>query len=1058
MSKTAIAAHALSVEDVCQQMKTDPDAGLTSEEARKRLAEYGPNELEKEEKTPLWKLVLEQFDDLLVKILLVSAVFSFVVVLIEEGADAGLSAFVEPGVIMLILIINAIVGVWQESNAENALEALKQMQPVHAHCYRDGKLHPEMLASELVPGDVVEVRVGDKVPADMRILELNTVTLTVEQAALTGESKTVQKSEEEVDEDVDIAGKTNMLFSSTTVTTGSARCCVVSTGMRTEIGQIQDAVTKAKEEEEKTPLGQKIDEFGEKLSYVIGFICLLVWAMNYHHFFDPAFDAWWKGCIYYLKIAVALGVAAIPEGLPAVITLCLALGTRKMVKRNAIVRKLPSVETLGCTTVICSDKTGTLTTNEMVVKRFFCMGDTASSLRTHEVSGNSYAPEGEIDGWAGMEEEDGAMRRLAQVASLCNGAQVTYHDGRYQRVGEPTEAALKVLVEKMGVPGVDREELTLEQRARYANDHWAQGYAKVATLEFSRDRKSMSVICAPSDARSSSSRRSGAYNLRRRSSVGGAAATGNVLFCKGAPESVMERCTHVLLGNGEVVPLDAKSHAAVMGQVRDMSAEALRCLAFAVKTDLGELADYDGSTHPAHQLLADPGNYASVEQGMTFVGVAAIRDPPRDSVRPSLELCRDAGIRVFMITGDNKLTAESIARDIGLFAPDEDVSRKSFTGRDFFALPHEEQLEVLSGIGARVFSRAEPIHKQKLVRLLKEEGEVVAMTGDGVNDAPALKLADIGVAMGITGTEVAKEASDMVLADDNFATIVAAVEEGRSIYQNMKAFIRYLISSNIGEVASIFLTAALGMPEGLIPVQLLWVNLVTDGPPATALGFNPPEPDIMSRPPRSKDDALITSWVFFRYMVIGLYVGFATVGIFAYWYIVYDWAGDGHTLITWHQLSNWGKCPQWENFAVADFGGMSFQENPCEYFEAGKIKASTLSLSVLVVIEMLNALNALSEDASLLQMPPWVNPWLLVAMGFSIGLHFVILYIPWLATIFRVVPLTLNDWILVMAFSTPVILVDEVLKFVGRIKLRQELAVRRQEMAHAEEVEHEKFD
>jgi Ca2+-transporting ATPase len=356
-----------------------------------------------------------------------------------------------------------------------------------------------------------------------------------------------------------------------------------------------------------------------------------------------------------------------------------------------------------------------------------------------------------------------------------------------------------------------------------------------------------------------------------------------------------------------------------------------------------------------------------------------------------------------------------------------------------------------------VFSRTEPKDKQELVKMLRAAGEVPAMTGDGVNDAPALKQASIGIAMGIAGTEVAKEAADMVLADDNFATIVAAVEEGRSIYSNMKAFIRYLISSNIGEVASIFLTALLGLPEGLIPVQLLWVNLVTDGPPATALGFNPPDADIMRRPPRRADDQLITPWVLFRYMVVGLYVGFATVGVFAYWYIFYDWSEYGQPLVTFSQLANWGKCldfpkseysPNFAAWKASSAMGVgvfnpALENDKCAYFTAhGKATASTLSLSVLVVIEMLNALNALSEDSSLLQMPPWANPWLLVAMAFSIGMHIAILYIPLFASVFSIVPLTANDWIVVMAFSIPVILIDEVLKFVGRQLNAKELAAR----------------
>lgn len=352
----------------------------------------------------------------------------------------------------------------------------------------------------------------------------------------------------------------------------------------------------------------------------------------------------------------------------------------------------------------------------------------------------------------------------------------------------------------------------------------------------------------------------------------------------------------------------------------------------------------------------------------------------------------------------------------------------------------EDKKTLLRRKGGLLFSRAEPRHKQEIVRLLKEDGEVVAMTGDGVNDAPALKLADIGVAMGITGTEVAKEASDMVLADDNFSTIVAAVGEGRSIYNNMKAFIRYMISSNIGEVASIFLTSALGIPEGLIPVQLLWVNLVTDGPPATALGFNPPDKDIMKKPPRRSDDSLITPWILFRYLIIGLYVGIATVGIFVIWYthgsfMGIDLTGDGHSLVSYSQLSNWGQCPTWDNFTVAPFtaGTRTFTfDSPCEYFEAGKVKATTLSLSVLVAIEMFNSLNALSEDTSLLRMPPWVNPWLLVAMSVSFGLHFLILYVPFLAQVFGIVPLSLSEWLLVLLIAFPVVLIDEVLKFVGR--------------------------
>lgn len=477
----------------------------------------------------------------------------------------------------------------------------------------------------------------------------------------------------------------------------------------------------------------------------------------------------------------------------------------------------------------------------------------------------------------------------------------------------------------------------------------------------------------------------------------------------------------------------------------EKAGHALRLLALAIKpaSELGVLAGYDGSEdHPGHALLANPVGYEAIESGLTFVGLAGLRDPPRPEVPSAIADCHAAGIRVLVITGDNKLTAEAVCRDIGIFEPGDDVSSRSFTGAEFSALSEAERRRVLSQKGGLCFSRAEPRHKQDIVRMLKDMGEVTAMTGDGVNDAPALKLADIGVAMGITGTEVAKQASDMVLADDNFATVVAAVEEGRAIYNNMKAFIRYMISSNIGEVASIFFSAALGLPEGLIPVQLLWVNLVTDGPPATALGFNRADPDIMTKRPRRSDDHFITPWILFRWLVVGAYVGFATVGIFATWYTqssfmgVIDLSQDGHTPITLSQLRAWESCPSWKDFSPAPYktagGKMVTFENPCDYFAAGKIKASTLSLSVLVAIEMFNAANALSEDNSLLTVPVWTNPWLLVAMALSFGLHFLILYVPSLAEVFSIVPLSFDEWLLVLAYALPVVIIDEVLKFIGR--------------------------
>ncbi|GAB2286031.1 Calcium-transporting ATPase 1, endoplasmic reticulum-type [Dionaea muscipula] len=1001
------------------------DYGLSSEEVEKRQKIYGLNELDKHEGPSIWRLILDQFNDMLVRILLCAAVVSFVLAWYdgEEGGEMEITAFVEPLVIFLILIVNAIVGVWQENNAEKALEALKEIQSQHATVIRDGKKVSDLLAKELVPGDIVELRVGDKVPADMRVLTLISSTLRLEQGSLTGESEAVSKSVKAVPEDSEIQGKKCMVFAGTTVVNGNCICLVTQTGMNTEIGKVHSQIQEACQFEEDTPLKKKLNEFGEVLTAIIGVICALVWLINLKYFLTweyvdglpRNFKFSFEKCTYYFEIAVALAVAAIPEGLPAVITTCLALGTRKMAQKNALVRKLPSVETLGCTTVICSDKTGTLTTNQMAVANLVAMGGSAGAVREFHVEGTTYSPfDGRIQDWpaGGM---DANLKMIAKVAAVCNDAGVEQSGNHFVASGMPTEAALKVLVEKMGLPrDFDRISSGVGD-VLACSRAWNVAERRIATLEFDRDRKSMSVMVT-----SSSSRKS--------------------LLVKGAVENLLERSCFVQLCDGSVVELDERTRTKILDSLEKMSKNALRCLGFAYREDLKEFATYNGDhDHPAHELLLNPSNYSSIESNLIFVGFAGLRDPPRPEVRQAIEDCRAAGIRVIVITGDNKNTAEAICREIGVFGPNEDFSSRSLTGKEFMDQP--DQKRHLRQSGGLLFSRAEPRHKQDIVRLLKEDGEVVAMTGDGVNDAPALKLADIGIAMGITGTEVAKEASDMVLADDNFSTIVAAVSEGRSIYNNMKAFIRYMISSNIGEVACIFLTAALGIPEGLIPVQLLWVNLVTDGPPATALGFNPPDKDIMKKPPRRSDDSLINAWILFRYLVIGVYVGIATVGIFIIWYTNASFFGidlsqDGHTLVSYSQLANWGQCHTWENFSVSPFTAgsqvFSFDANPCDYFQTGKIKAMTLSLSVLVAIEMFNSLNALSEDGSLLSMPPWVNPWLLLAMSVSFGLHFLILYVPFLAHVFGIVPLSLNEWLLVLLVSLPVILIDEVLKFVGR--------------------------
>eukprot|EP00761_Pharyngomonas_kirbyi_P004099 gb/GECH01004103.1/.p1 GENE.gb/GECH01004103.1/~~gb/GECH01004103.1/.p1 ORF type:complete len:1012 (+),score=258.84 gb/GECH01004103.1/:1-3036(+) len=977
-------AHAQTPEEVLAYYKVDPSHGLSRQQVQTAKAQYGPNELPRDEGTPFWKLVLQQFDDLLVKILLAAAIISLVLALFENEEEQA-TAFVEPLVIGLILIANAIVGVWQETNAEKAIEALRKYEAPEANVLRDGKLK-KIKAADLVPGDIVEIAVGAMIPADMRMVKLLSTTLLVEQAILTGESESAHKLTEPVEEETDLQGKKNTLFSGTTISYGKCQAVVVGTGSNTEIGKIHRDV--ASTESEDTPLKKKLDEFGELLSKVILVICILVWVVNIGHFTDPEHGGIFRGAVYYFKIAVALAVAAIPEGLPAVVTTCLALGTRKMAKKNAIVRSLPSVETLGCTTVICSDKTGTLTTNRMSVSKVLTISDESGDFLEYDIPDTQFSPEGDI--YSGSTKVDSAcsqpsLETIAKICSLCNDAGITYDDlnFRYDRIGEPTEAALKVLVEKIGLkdPSMNAQISSLQasERATACSSHWEQEYEKRATLEFSRDRKSMSVYCT--DKKDS-----------------------NYLFVKGAPEMILRRCDKVYTNNGKTIKLNDSLRKKIEQRYIEYGTgkHTLRCLGLAYVDNMLNAEDLD---------LETPSKFEQIESNMTFAGMVGMSDPPRPEVGHAIETCRMAGIRVIVITGDNKATAEAICRKIGIFDETEDLTGKSYTGREFEQL--SEMAKQDAARTASLFARVEPHHKYKLVELLQGQNEVAAMTGDGVNDAPALKRADIGVAMG-SGTAVAKGASEMVLSDDNFATIVTAVKEGRSIYANTKQFIRYLISSNIGEVVCIFLTAALGMPEALVPVQLLWVNLVTDGLPATALGFNPPEKNIMKERPRSHNEAIVNGWLFFRYLLIGIYVGVATVMGFAWWFMYYS---EGPQM-TFGELVTFHKCKE---------GAFDYS---CDIFKDPR--PSTVSLSVLVTIEMFNALNAVSENESLLVMPPWNNIWLIGSIVLSFLQHFAILYIPIFASVFGVAPLNMGEWGGVLAFSLPVVLIDEVLKFFSR--------------------------
>jgi len=985
-------AHCYEYAEVLRNFNVKEDVGLSDSQVKDNQAKYGPNELPAEEGKSLLQLILDQFDDLLVKILLLAAIISFVLACFEE--EETVTAFVEPFVILLILIANAVVGVWQERNAESAIEALKEYEPEMGKVVRQNKSGVQKIrAREIVPGDMIEVSVGDKIPADLRLVKIFSTTLRIDQSILTGESVSVIKHTDAIPDPKAVnQDKKNILFSGTNVAAGKARGMVIGTGLNTAIGKIRTQM--AETEEIKTPLQQKLDEFGEQLSKVISIICVAVWAINIGHFNDPAHGgSWIKGAIYYFKIAVALAVAAIPEGLPAVITTCLALGTRRMAKKNAIVRSLPSVETLGCTSVICSDKTGTLTTNQMSVSRMFILDKVEGndgSLLEFEITGSTYEPIGDIS--LGNKRVKGAdfegLQELATISLMCNDSSIDFNEFKniFEKVGEATETALVVLGEKINPYNVSKLGMDRRSAAIVAKLDMETKWKKEFTLEFSRDRKSMSSYCVP----------------LKPTRLG----SGPKMFVKGAPEGVLDRCTHVRVGT-QKVPLTAGVKDKILDVTRDYGCgrDTLRCLG---------LATIDTPLNPENMDLVDATKFHQYEMNMTFVGVCGMLDPPRKEVVGAIERCRDAGIRVIVITGDNKATAEAICRRIGVFKENEDTTGKSYAGREFDELSPSEQLNAV--MRSRLFSRVEPFHKSKIIEYLQSQNEISAMTGDGVNDAPALKKAEIGIAMG-SGTAVAKSASEMVLADDNFTSIVSAVEEGRAIYNNMKQFIRYLISSNVGEVVSIFLTAALGLPEALIPVQLLWVNLVTDGLPATALGFNPPDLDIMDKPPRRADEALISGWLFFRYMAIGTYVGAGTVFAAAWWFM-YDPTGPQ---LNYYHLSHHLQClGEPENFEGID----------CSIFSHPA--PMTMALSVLVTIEMLNALNSLSENQSLVVMPPWSNFWLLGAMILSMSLHFVILYVEILGTVFQVMPLSLAQWVAVLKISFPVILLDETLKFVAR--------------------------
>ncbi|WP_322807235.1 cation-translocating P-type ATPase [Thermanaerothrix sp.] len=920
-----IAWHALNAHETIRRLRTPLETGLTTEEAKRRLAQFGPNQLAEPKRRTFLQMVIGQLNNFVVILLIVAAVISGVISL-SQGEP-----LVDSAAIIAIVILNAVLGVIQESRAEQALAALRQLAAPEALVLRDGR-RQTIPARELVPGDIVFLEAGNYVPADLRLLEA--VNLRVEEAALTGESVAVEKDATALlKEDAPLGDRKNTAFMGTLVVYGRGRGVVVSTGMRTQLGMIATMLQTM--EEEETPLQRKLDQLGKTLGIAALIICGLVFLTGILQ---------GGNILEMFMVAVSLAIAAVPEGLPAIVTISLALGMREMIRRHALIRRLSSVETLGSATVICSDKTGTLTQNAMTVTRLWVDGTFV------EVSGHGYVPEGEfrVDGKALDFNQYPAVLTALWIGALNNDAvlEVNTNNGEnaYRIVGDPTEGALLVAAAKAGA---------LPEQLQMA-------YPREDEVPFDSMRKRMVTVHAvraprPDDA----------------SPFGAAVAPDlHVVTVKGAPDEVLRLCRYYQDRYDQPQPLDDATRQRILAANDAMTREALRVLGVAYRVI------------PALPEQTDP---EALERDLVFVGLIGMIDPARPEVIPALQKATRAGIRTIMITGDYPNTARAIAETIGLLRPQHQV----LTGAQLDAMDDATlQREVQR---TDVFARVSPQHKLRIVEALKANGEIVAMTGDGVNDAPAIKRADIGIAMGITGTDVAKETADMVLTDDNYASIVAAVEQGRIIYSNIRKFVYYLISCNLAEIFIIFLPTALGrwlfptagrVLSPLLPIQLLWLNLITDGAPALALGTEKGDPDIMQHPPRPPKEPIIN-----RFMQIG--VAIQTVAITA------------ATLIA---------------FALG--------------LRQDATLAGTLAFVTLSSSELLRAYTARSERYPLLKIGLFSNRWMNLAVLSSLALLLMVVYVPFFNPIFATVPLSWAQWKLILPLIFLPAVVAEITKMV----------------------------
>jgi len=856
------------------------ERGLDEEEARRRLERFGPNEIREERRTTPLRIFLGQFKSIIVVVLILAAVVSGVIDVYYESEPP-----IDTYVISAIVVMNAILGFVQEYRAEKAVEALKRMVAPVANVVRGGR-EAQVPSRELVPGDIILLDAGARISADARLLE--TVNLTMDEAPLTGESVPVVKTTGVLTEDTPVTERANMVFMGTNATYGRGRAAVTATGMQTSFGRIAEMVQAV--EEKAPPLREKVERMGRQLTLIAVSLCGMVFAVGLlvH---EMAIDR-------LFMVSVSLAVSAIPEGLPAVITITLALGVSRMARQRSIVRKLASVETLGSTTVICSDKTGTLTKGEMTVAKIYYNGDVIG------VTGTGYEPKGWFTAGQGPEtvnpRDDEGLTLLLRIGALCNNARLEKDkdSGTWRIIGDPTEGALVVAAAKAGI-GREEEE---------------SRHVRIGEVPFSSERKRMTTV---------------------HSTPGG----GAVAYVKGAPEIIVERCTRILL-DGKERALTEGERGEILKVNAELAGQALRVLGMAYR-----------------RLPKVPGEFTeeALENNLVFVGLMGMIDPPREEAKEANRLCEQAGIKTVMITGDHRLTAVAVAREIGIYK-----GGPVLTGAELDGMSDEEFEGVVEDV--TVYARVSPEHKLRIVNALKKKGHIVAMTGDGVNDAPAVKTADIGIAMGITGTDVTKEASDMVLQDDNFATIVTAVEGGRHIFDNITKYVRLMLVANFDEFFQVTVAALLHLPLPILATQILWINLVTDGLPAVALSIDPKDPDLMKRPPRDPGEGFLQRiWLFLLYG--------ATVDFFS------DFAPF---LWVW-------------------------------FTEADEIKARTVAFTIVVFFEFLLAYNCRSETKSILQLG-WkglvANRMLVLSVVAGVFLQILIIYTPPFQALFHTVALT----------------------------------------------------